>query len=210
MLSAGILTQTIDCAVYGAMNELIGVFIEPLKLLKPPWNYLVGIGALLLLVGPQLMEVLRSWRELRWDRELEREKLRLEVLKLRIDLRQLAEQHKLPEIARELEGVTVSPPPVVVPSPPPPERARVLGRLFAGHPRLGWFVILIAEIFLGYFAFSFALVAVGSPILGWTGIEPDFGLGLSIFAAIVYAALAWLSWKGFSVTRSIRKELAAR
>ena len=93
MLSAGI-----DCAVYGVMNELIGVFIEPLKQLKPPWNYLVGIGALLLLVGPQLMEVLRSWRELRWGRELEREKLCLEVLKLRIDLRQLARQRRFQRV----------------------------------------------------------------------------------------------------------------
>jgi hypothetical protein len=196
------------------MDKFIEVFLDPLKLLKPPWNYLAGIVALLLVVGPRLMEFRSSWLELRWGREeLEREKLRLEVLKLRIDLRQLAEQHNLPEIARELEGVTVSPPSIVVPSPPPPpppERARVLVRFFAGHPRVGWFVMLIAQIFLGYFAISFAVAAVGSPILGWTGIEPDFGLGLSIFAAIVYAALAWLSWKGFSVTRSIRKELAAR
>jgi len=195
------------------MDKLLDKLFEgPLTLLGPPWNYLVGIVALLVVVGPRLMEVHSSWLELRWGRqELEREKLRLEVLKLRIDLRQLAEQHKLPEIARELEGVAVSPPSVVVPSPPqPPERARVLVRFFAGRPRLGWCVMLIAEIFLGFYAILFAVGAVGSPIMGWMGTEPDFGLGPSIITAIVYAALAWLSWKGFSVTRSIRKELAAR
>jgi hypothetical protein len=194
------------------MDEFIKVFLD---LLKPPWNYPVGIVAFVLVFGPRLMEFRSSWLELRWGRqELEREKLRLEVLKLRIDLRQLAEQeqHKLPEIARELEGVTVSPPSVVVPSPPPPppERARVLVRFFAGHPRVGWFVMLIAEIFLGFYAISFAVGAVLFPIVGWNDPEMKMGVGGSITAAIVYAALAWLSWKGFSVTRSIRKELAAR
>jgi hypothetical protein len=193
------------------MDKFFDLLLEPLKLLKPPWNYLVGIVALLLVVGPRLMEFRRSWLELRWGREgLEREKLRLEVLKLRIDLRQLAEQHKLPEIARELEGVTVSRPSVVVPSPPPPppERARVLRRFFAGHPRLGWFAMLIAEIVLGYFAIASAVGVVLLPIVGWN--DPEIGLGLSIIGVIFYAAIAWLSWKGFSVTRSIRKELAAR
>ena len=191
------------------MDRIAEGFLQPMQeVLTPPWKYVVGIVVFLLVVGPRLMEFRSSWLELRWGQEkLEREKLRLEVLKLRIDLRQLAEQHKLPEIARELEGVSVSPPSVVVPSPPPPpERARVLVRFFAGHPRLGW----LAEIFLGFYAILFAVGAVGSPIIGWTGTEPDFGLGPSIITAIVYAALAWLSWKGFSVTRSIRKELAAR
>jgi hypothetical protein len=192
------------------MDEFIKVFLDP-RLWTPPWNYLAGIVALLLVLGPRLMELRSSWLELRWGREeLEREKLRLEVLKLRIDLRQLAEQHKQPEIARELEGVTVSPPSIVVPSPPPPERARVLVRVFAGHPRVGWFVMLITEIFLGLFAISFAAGAVLFPIVGWNDPEMKMEVGVSISAAIVYAALAWLSWKGFSVTRSIRKELAAR
>ena len=190
------------------MDRLLEALLDPLRLLTPPWNYLVGIVALLLVGGPRLMEVRSSWLELRGREELEREKLRLEVLKLRIDLRQLAEQHKLPEIARELEGLTVSPPSVVVPSPPPPERARILVRFFAGHPRVGWFVMLISEFFLGFWAISFALGAGLFPIVGWN--DPKMGVGVSIAAAIVYAALAWLSWKGFSVTRSIRKELAAR
>jgi len=191
------------------MDKFIEVFLDPLKLLKPPWNYLAGIVALLLVVGPRLMEFRSSWLELRWGREeLEREKLRLEVLKLRIDLRQLAEQHNLPEIAREFEGVTVSPPSIVVPSPPSPERARVLVRFFAGHPRVGWFLMLIPEIFLGFFAISFAVGAVVFPIVGWN--DPNIGVGASIFGAIFYAVFGWLSWKGFSVTRSIRKELAAR
>ncbi|MEH2567429.1 hypothetical protein [Bradyrhizobium sp. AZCC 2289] len=57
-----------------------------------------------------------TYAELRLGREeLEREKLRLEVLKLRIDLRQLVQQLQLPEIARELEEVAVSTPSVVVP-----------------------------------------------------------------------------------------------
>ena len=194
------------------MDKIAEGFLQPLQeVLTPPWKYVVGIVVLLLVVGPRLMEFRSSWLELRWGQEeLEREKLRLEVLKLRIDLRQLAEQHKLPEIARELEGVTVSPPSVVVPSPPPPqaERARVLVRIFAGHPRVGWFVMLIPVIFLGYFAIGFAVGAVVFPILGWK--DPNLGLGPSIVAAIVYAAIAWLSWKGFSVTRSIQKEVAAR
>jgi hypothetical protein len=191
------------------MDKLLEALLDPLRLLTPPWNYLVGFMALLVLVGPRLMEVRSSWLELRWGREeLEREKLRLEVLKLRIDLRQLAEQHKLPEIVRELEAVTVSPPSVVVPSPPPPERARILVRVFARHPRVGWFVMLILQFFLGFWAISLAVGAVLFPIVGWN--DPEMGVGVSIAAAIVYAVLAWLSWKGFSVTRSIRKDLAAR
>ena len=76
--------------------------------------------------------------------------------------------------------------------------------------------MLIAEIFLGFYAISFAGGAVLFPIVGW--IDPEMGVkmgvemgvGGSITVAIVYAALAGLSWKGFSVTRSIQKELAAR
>ncbi len=191
------------------MEKLIDVFVEPLKLLGPPWNYLVGIAAVLLVVGPRLMEFRHGWLELRLGREkLEREKLRLEVLKLRIDLRQLAQQLQLPEIARELEGGTVSPPSVVVPPPPRPEPGGVLGRFVSGHPRLGWFVTLIAEILLGYFAIGFAVSAVVLPFLGWS--DPQFGPGLSILVAIVYSAFAWLSWKGFVAIRSLRKKLAAR
>src|SRR5215831_4992438 len=162
-------------------------------------------------VGPQLMEFRRSWVELRLGRtQLEREKLRLEVLKLRIDVRQLAQQQQLPEIVRELETVTVSPPSVIAPSPPPPEpeRSGVLRGVVAKHPRLGRAVMLIAQIFLAYFATVFAVGAVALPFVGWT--DPEFGPVLSISLAIVYAALAWLSYKGFVITRSIRKELVAR
>jgi hypothetical protein len=190
-------------------------FIQPfVDVLKPPWNYLVGIVAVLLIVGPRLAELRHTWLELRLGREaLEREKLHLEVLKLRIDLRQLAQQHQLPEIAHELETVTVSPPSVVVPSPPSPERQGVLRgfgfirRFVAGHPRLGRVLVLIARIFLGYFLSLFAIAAVVLPFVGWT--DPD-GPGLSISLAIVYAAFAWLSWKGFMVTGSMRKEFVAR
>jgi len=190
------------------MDKFIEVFAG---ILQPPWNYLVGVVAVLLVVGPRLMEFRRSWLELRLGQaQLEREKLRLEVLKLRIDVRQLAQQQQLPEIARELETVPVSQPSVIAPSPPPaePERRRVLRGVVAKYPRLGRAVMLIAQIFLAYFATVFAVGAVALPFVGWT--DPDLGVVASIFIAIVYAAFAWLSYKGFMVTRSIRKELVAR
>jgi hypothetical protein len=188
------------------MEKFIEVFAD---VIKPPWSYLVGIVAVILAIGPQLMEFRRGWLELRLGRDkLEREKLRLEVLKLRIDLRQLAQQQQLPEIARELETVTVSPPSVVVPSPPREHRGFLWG-LFAGHPQLGRIVLLIAQIVLGYFGIAFAIGAVVMPFVGWTDPE-EVGLGPSILAAIFYAALAWLSYKGLRVAGSIRKELGAR
>jgi hypothetical protein len=194
------------------MDPIIEILIEPVKtLLKehPSIYYLVAAVAVLLVVGPRLTELRHFWLELRLGRErLEHEKLRLEVLKLRIDLRQLAQQLQLPDIARELEEVTVSPPSVVIPSPPPPEPTGVLWRLLAGHPRLGGFVMLIAQTFLGFFLGTFAIATVALPFVGWS--DPEIGPWSSVVLAIIYAGFAWLSWKGFIVTRSIRRKLAAR
>jgi hypothetical protein len=188
-------------AKHQTMDEYVKVFAN---VLRPPWNYLVGIAAALLVVAPRLIDFRRSWLDLRLGQaQLEREKLRLEILKLRIDLQQLAQQQKLPEIARELEKVSTAPPSSVAPLP---ERRGVLWNLVAGYPRFGRPVMLFAQILLACLLMMFAASAVATPIVLKEDTRPDVSLVVSIF----YAALAWLCYKGFVVTRSIRKELTTR
>jgi len=185
-------------------------FIEGLVgVVKPPWNYLLGIAALLIVVVPRFMELRHNLLDARMGRrQLELQKLRLEVLKLRIDVQQLAKQEQFPELTREFEAVTVSAPSIVAPPPPAPEHRGRLRGFVARHPRLGRPVMLFAQIVLAYLTTMLAVATVAFPVVGWT--DPELGPSLSIFLAIVYAAFAWLSYKGFTVTHSIRKEPAAR
>lgn len=183
-------------------------FIEGLVgVVTPPWNYVLGIAALLIVVVPRLLEFRHNLLDARMGkRQLELEKLRLEVLKLRIDVLQLAKQKQFPDIERELETVTVPPLPAVTPPPSPPERRGGLKGFILRHPRLGRPVMFITQIFLAYALAMFAVTAVIIPVAGWA--EPDIGPGLSLSLAVVYAAFAWLSYKGFVTARSIRKEFA--
>jgi len=184
-------------------------FIAGLNTVVPnEWKVILGVVALLVVVVPRLLEFRQSFLDVRMGRrQLELEKLRLEVLKLRMDVQQLAKQQS-PEVTRELEAITVSPPPVVTASPSAPEHRRGLRGLLARHPRLGRPMMLITQFFLAYLMTIFAVAMVAIPVTGWT--DPEFGPGLSLVLAVVYATLAWLSYKGFAGIRSIRKEPAAR
>jgi len=182
-------------------------FIEGLtSVVQPPWNYVLGVAALLIVAIPRLMELRQNFLDVRMGRrQLELEKLRLEVLKLRMEVQQLRERPEFPGLAPELETV---PPAAAKPSVPPPEPRGGLRGLLSRHPRFGRPVMLLVQFFLAYLMTIFAVGAVGIPVVGWA--DPDLGPGLSIVLAIFYAAIAWLSYKGFAAARSIRKELLAR
>ena len=65
----------------------------------------------------------------------------------------------------------------------------------------------VLQVLSAYLMLTFGLATLVLPIAGWS--EPELGPGYSIGLAIVYAAFAWLSYKGFAAARSIRKDLAA-
>lgn len=182
--------------------------------IEPPWNYVFGIAALLIVVVPRLLDFHHGWVDIRQDRrQLELEKLRLEILKLRTDLQQAAELRHLPEVSREVEAIPAPPPAVVVPPTPtmaaPPASAPArhggIKGVLARYPRVGKPVLWIVQIVMAYLTLILAAAAVGLPFLGWG--DPEIGGGLSIFLAVMYAALAWLSYRGFLASRTLRREL---
>ena len=184
-------------------------FIEALiTVVKPPWSYILGVAALLIVVVPRLIELRQNFMDVQMGRRrLELEKLRLEVLKLQIDLKQFGRQQESPEVARELEAIAVSPHLAPTPTKRGIEPLKGLKGLLGRHPRLGRIIMLITQILMAYLMAMFAVSTVVVPVVFWS--DANFGPAQSIGVAIVYAALAWLSYKGFAASRAIRKELVA-
>jgi hypothetical protein len=126
---------------------------------------------------------------------LEREKMGPEILKLLIDLRQLAQ--------RELEKITA-----------PPRQQAQLSRngLFwnfvARHRRLGWVMMSVAQIFFGFLALTCAMGAVMFTVIIPIVVPNSPALLAGIAVVIVlYAIIGRVAYKVFVVARSVRREL---
>lgn len=186
------------------MEEFIKAFSAALP---TEWKYVLGVVALLIVVVPRLLEFRQNFLDVSMGRRrLELEKLRLEVLKLRMDVQQLAKQQP-PEVARDLKAIVAEPPAASPPPSPPKPHKGVIGWL-AKRPRLGRPVLFVAQLVLAYMMTTFAVGTVAFPIVGWN--EPGIGPLLSLVMTLVYAVFGLLSYKAFSNTRAIRKELAER
>lgn len=186
------------------------IFLKPLaELLQPPWSHILGLGFLVIIVAPRLGEVRREFLDVQTGRRrLEFEKLRLEILKLRLELGALGEREESPELERKLQEIPATPQSPVTPERPMPESRSRLRKWFTEHPIIAIPVTLLLQIVLGFLMVLFALSIVTVPLAIWS--DEEFGPLLSVFVVVVYAALAWLSYKGFVVSSSMRKELSAR
>jgi hypothetical protein len=67
--------------------------------------------------------------------------------------------------------------------------------------------MLFVQFAMAYMMVMFAAGTVLIPVMGWS--EQNIGPVASIAMALVYAALAWLAYKAFVGSRTIRRELAA-
>ncbi len=188
------------------------IFLKPLaELLQPPWNYLLGLGFLVILAAPRLVELRREFLDAQMGRRrLEFEKLHLEILKLRLELEALGERQETPELERKLQEIPIVPQPAPAPKRPAPERRGRFREWLTQHPIVTVPIMLLLQIFLGFLMVVFAVSIVAVPFAAWSDKELGLGPGLSVFLALVYGALAWASYKGFVASRSMRKELTAR
>jgi hypothetical protein len=186
-------------------------FLKPLaELINPPWSYILGIGFLIMIVAPHIVELRAEFLDARMGRRrLELEKLRLEILKLRLELGELSERKEPTELKAEDQGI-----PIVLPQEastskrPTPERPTKIREWLKQHPRFARPVLLSLQIVLGFMVVVNAVGMVAVPISLWS--EKDMGPVPLLVLAFVYGAIAWASYKGFMASRSIRRELNAR
>lgn len=191
------------------------IFLKPLtELIQPPWNYFLGLGFLILLATPRFVEFRRQYLDEKMGRRhLELEKLKLEVLKLRLDLEAKGVHPEPPETRLELQAIPAAPPPAPAPVIPtaaevaPKRRGRIRDWLIR-HPRFARPFMLLCQIIAGFYFVVTAMTAVIVPFLGWT--DPDMEPGISVSVAVLYGALAWVGYKGYAASRSVRAELNAR
>jgi len=184
-------------------------FIEALiNVIQPPWNYIFGVVALLIVVIPRLLELRHNFLDARIGRrQLEFEKLRLEVLKLRVEIQKITGHPEFPGPAPALEAVAPAPAPRIVrPEVPLPESPGWFRRLLQRYPLVGRPVAFLVQIVVAYMMVMFGVLAVAVPFATWD--EPDMGVGGAIGVAILYALFAWAFYRWYVRIRAIRKELS--
>jgi hypothetical protein len=190
-------------------------YIEGLVgLLRPPLNYLAGVVAVLLLNADKLIALRDRWQSSHADmRRLEHEKLQLEVMLLRQQLMEARKQEYVPQIPLDVAvdpgSIRLGPRSqaaddiVVAPTPAPASAsAGAVRRFVRGYPRLGWWLMLLAQVILGALTGFLALGTVGIVIVGFE--DPELGVGAALFLAAVYGAFTWLAYRGFRAAGSIR------
>jgi hypothetical protein len=195
-------------------------FIEGLAaVLQPPWNYIAGVAALILLNLNSFIEFRDRWRSSYAEtRQLEQEKLRLEVMLLRKQLRESASQEYVPQIpaglARDIGAITLDPrasatdviapppPPKPAPAPAPPGSVR---RFVMTYPNIGRPLMLLAQAVMAVSMAFMGLGTFGILLIGFTENDPEFGPGSAVILSVIYAGLAWLSYRGYRSASSIRQ-----
>src|SRR5688572_22971431 len=149
------------------MNELIQALVA---VAKPPWNYVLLVAGLFVVGVPRAMELRDSLRMSRSNiRELEYEKLRLEVLLLQRQVKESARPEYVPdvvpEIARELSAIRIDPGPLIASEEfvPPPRSASAkpqgaVRRFVMSHPGPGqalmWAVQIVLVPLIGMFGLA--------------------------------------------------------
>jgi hypothetical protein len=188
---------------------------------QPPWNYIATAVALLLLNLNRIVEIRERWQSsFAETRRLEREKLYLEVIKLRRELQMDPTSAQVsdvvPEIARDLPPIRMdsrrsvltdvieAPPPPVHPRPAPAGSVR---RFVANYPRPGSVLMWIAQALLIPLIGFLGMGTIGIVIVGFT--DEEVGIGPGLLLAVLYGALTWLSYRGFRAAGSIRRDAAA-
>ncbi|PCH98007.1 MAG: hypothetical protein COB85_02360, partial [Bacteroidetes bacterium] len=136
------------------MDALIGALVAALE---PPWNYILGTLALLLIVGPKMINLRAVWIDLKLGRKkLDLEKQQLEILKLQYEIEALKKEHEISELK--------------VPDIPVFDRLLDLDKRskifewFRNSPRVGKFFLKFIEYLLIFYIIGFGLGAVGVPI----------------------------------------------
>jgi hypothetical protein len=131
------------------------------KITRPPWNYILAAVAFVLGLAPRILELGTGWQDIRSGRkQMEDERQRLELLKLRYEIEALKAQHSLPTLE---------------PSPAKPvTMIQAVHRETGGHhiplwqrayPRVTTAVLTVLQVLVGVFAGVFAVMAIFAPFI---------------------------------------------
>ena len=181
------------------MDDLLALLVGPVD---GPWRYPLVAIALAFVIWPRLIEARRQIVDIRTGRlKMEREKGRLELLKLRYEIEALRKTHELPDLEEDAgtvqAGLAVEPKPeehvqTPVPSPLTAWSAPVL------------LVLGIVQAILGFF-FIVSLASLVLVPLSLFMIDEPNAVRVTVAAVIVYGLLAWASYIGYRRLRALRE-----
>jgi hypothetical protein len=187
------------------------------KLLVPPWNYVLTAIGVLLVVVPKVIELQKSVRTLRRDREkMENEIKRLQLIKLRYEVEVLRKQHDLPEIA-DIPGIVAGSRGVSArgaresvsfpgDGPMVPKRGPIF-RWLAAHPVIGESALWALQALVGALLLVSAICIVLVPVA--VVVYPERGLSqwMAPVGMLIYGAIAYGLFGAFKRLRRLREAL---
>ena len=186
------------------MEKVFEMLSKPIiDKLGPTWTSALAAIALLIVLGPRLIDIRRNFLDERAGRRrLEIEKTRLEVLKLHYEIEKLRKKHPL----QDIEDVLLQPPTPLEPEPDEPEMSRI-PRWFTKHMGLSKVLLLAMEALLAFPMILFAVSTISIPVLFFAvdGVDPKVAL-----VAIIYASITWFFYVGFAKVRRLRNRLGLR
>lgn len=174
------------------------------SLFEPPWRYVLGGLVLMVLLAPRLIELRASWLSLRIGlRELDIERRKQELLKLKYEIEALRKQHDLPAI-----GLAASPVPSEVAATalprvaPRPSQSKPVAepiqpssnpivKWLLGHPMIGKPLFWSLQVLLGFLGAMFGTAAVVMPIMGFTTQDVGISKSAAIVGFVLYGLLTW-------------------
>jgi hypothetical protein len=176
------------------------------KIMRPPWNYILAALAFVLGLVPRVLELGSGWQDIRSGRkQLEDERQRLELLKLRYEIEALKAEHSLPT----LEPSPAKPATVIQAARRESDR-RPIPLWQRAYPRVTGAVLIVLQVLTGVFAGMFALLAIFSPF--WR-TSKDGQVTISVTEAVVFDGIfILLTWGFIVLNRSLgrrRKHLLA-
>src|SRR5712691_2724831 len=186
------------------------------SVVKPPWSYWLAGLALVMVVAPRVVQLRTSWLDFRLGRrELELEKGRLELLKLRYEIEAIRKTHNLPDLgslpaaasggSREAAASLLRGP-VSAAAPAEPETIRSpVVRWLLEHPAVGRPILLLLELGFATFGLITVVAAVGVPFAVFKE-----SVGGAVLAAMIYALFAWGSFVASRRVRRWRKRIGVK
>lgn len=174
------------------------------NLFAPPWRWVLGGLVMVVLLFPRMLELRASWLDLRIGlRDLDIEKQRQELLKLKYEIEALRKEHDLPEL--EVVSSPLSPRPVLTGRPPVPATplhaepvrkrpepvSNPVVRWLLDHPALGKPLLWLGQLTMGFLGAMFGMTALLMPIMALTSKTSGVSISMGIFGFILYGILTW-------------------
>lgn len=157
-------------------------------LAKPPWNYIIAAVAFFLGLAPKILELGSGWQDIRSGRkQMEDERQRLELLKLRYEIEALKAEHSLPSLeASPAKAVTM------IQAVRREADRHPIPLWQRAYPRVTKAVLTVLQLLVGIFAGLFALLAIFYPFMSPTK-DKQYPVSVTevVVLDVIYALLTW-------------------